>query len=146
MKPGLPWGLVAEHHKGSSCHKTRDASVACCFYLQVYHLVLSTQPINQEKKRRKTCERKAVTLICSHTHSYEKTLIKSCAIYSHPDVRVENKAAALHVFTPATSRDCFYFRKKKENGTVSMPSSTYSVIRKEQQHNVSADQCILDFD
>lgn len=82
----------------------------------------------------------------THTVMRRQPLIKSCAIYSHPDVRVENKAAVLHVLLPLPPGIVSIFAIKKENGTVSMPSSTYSVIRKEQQHNVSADQCILDFD
>lgn len=83
MKQVVSWGLFVKHHKGSSCHKTRKASV-CCFYRRAYHTAPSTgdpQPI--KKRKRTACKPKAVTLIRSHTVMTRNQLIKSSGKYSN---------------------------------------------------------------
>lgn len=62
-----------------SYSKTREASVACWFYQQAYHLALSTrdpQPATKRTKKRgeKTmCVARAVLMLTHNTNSYQKT-------------------------------------------------------------------------
>lgn len=114
---------------------------------------------NQLTKKRKKKEEENVWTQSSHLDTFTHTvmrrhpLIKSCGIYSNPDQRVENKAGALARFTTVTSRDCYLFSQKgkereKKQGCLNAklylqcdPNSW-----EERQHNVLADQGILDFD
>lgn len=50
----------------------------------------------------------------THTVMRRQPLIKSCAIYSYLDVRVENKAAALHVLLLLPPGIVIYFSQKGE--------------------------------
>lgn len=156
MKQVVSWGPFVEHHKGSSCHNTRKASVSCWFYQQVYHLALSTREIHNQlpkklKKGGKTmCEAKAVTLICSHKQLSEDILSSGAVEYIAIWIIVwKTKQPHCTCFTAVTSRDCYLFSQKGKKMprcqaylTVSHDPNSW----KEKLGNVFADQRMLDFD
>lgn len=153
MKQVVSWGLFVKHHKGSSCHKTRNASV-CCFYQRVYHMAPSTgDPRPIKKRKRKTCKPKAVTLIRSHTVMTRHPLMKSSGKYNNLE---EAKPPRCTFYYRYLQGLLSIFAKRKRMKNIFLKTGLCLGAKrhlltdpnswKERQHIVLADQCILDFD